>query len=246
MTDATLLLIGGTSDIGFATARRFAAAGWSVTLAARNLEAAERNAADLRIAGAAGVDVRHLDVTECDSFPAFVAALGAVPDAVVCSVGELGKDAETKGDLTLSRRVIDSNYTGPALLLGLIGDRMAARGSGVIVGISSVAGERGRRGNYLYGSAKAGFTAYLSGLRSHLLGRGVRVVSILPGFVDTSMTAGMDLPKPLTAKPDEVAARIYRAVDKAGGEVVYVKPVWRLVMAIIKAIPEPIFKKMSI
>jgi Short-chain dehydrogenases of various substrate specificities len=134
-----------------------------------------------------------------------------------------------------------SNYEGPALLTGLIAERFAARGSGTIIGISSVAGERGRASNYVYGSAKAGYTAFLSGLRNRLSKTGVHVMTVLPGFVRTRMTAGMDLPARLTAEPAAVAEAIFRAAGKQR-DVIYVKPVWRLVMAIIRAIPEGIFK----
>jgi short-subunit dehydrogenase len=121
---------------------------------------------------------------------------------------------------------------------------MAKRGAGLIVGVSSVAGERGRSSNYVYGSAKAGLTAFLSGLRARLKGSGVRVITVKPGFVATQMTAGMPLPKPLTAQPGEVA-RAVRRVEKGGSEVIYVRPVWRLIMTLIRFLPEPIFEKMK-
>ena len=112
-------------------------------------------------------------------------------------------------------------------------------------GISSVAGERGRATNYIYGAAKAGFTAYLSGLRNRLAKTGVHVVTVLPGFVATKMTEGMDLPLRLTAQPGEVADAIVRAVERKT-DVVYVRPIWRLVMFVIRSIPEFIFKRMRI
>ena len=111
--------------------------------------------------------------------------------------------------------------------------------------MSSVAGERGRAKNYVYGSAKAGFTAYLSGLRNRLAGKGVHVVTVLPGFVDTKMTEGMDLPRRLTAQPEEVADAVFRAVERKR-DVIYVRSIWRVVMAVIRAIPEWKFKRMSI
>ena len=121
----------------------------------------------------------------------------------------------------------------------------AARRSGTIIGISSVAGDRGRATNYIYGSAKAGFTAYLSGLRNRLAGQGVHVATISPGFIATRMTAGMDLPEKLTASPEEVAEAILAAQEKRR-DVVYVRPIWRLVMMVIRSIPEPVFKRLKI
>jgi hypothetical protein len=141
--------------------------------------------------------------------------------------------------------VMRANFEGPATILGALANAMEARGSGTLVGISSVAGERGRASNYVYGSAKAGFTAFLSGLRNRLAGKGVHVVTVLPGFVATKMTEGMDLPARLVAQPEEVATAILAAVER-GQEVIYVRRIWRLIMAIIRAIPETIFKKTSI
>jgi len=120
-----------------------------------------------------------------------------------------------------------------------------ARGSGTLIGISSVAGDRGRATNYVYGSAKAGFTAFLSGLRNRLAKRGVHVMTVKPGFVATKMTEGMDLPDKLTADPDKLARSVLRAA-KRRRNIIYVKPVWWLVMLIIRNIPEAIFKKLSI
>ena len=132
----------------------------------------------------------------------------------------------------------------PATVVLAVG-LLAARGSGTIVGISSVAGDRGRASNYLYGSAKAGLSAYLSGLRNRLHAAGVRVITVKPGFTRTRMTEGMKLPPALTAEPGEVARAILKA-ESGKADVIYVRPVWRLVMAIITAIPEPAFKKLKL
>jgi short-subunit dehydrogenase len=115
----------------------------------------------------------------------------------------------------------------------------------VIVGIASVAGERGRQSNYLYGSAKAGFRAYLSGLRNRMHRESVHVVTVQPGFVYTKMTENLNLPKMLTATPDEVAETVYSAVYKRKN-VVYVKWFWRWIMVVIKSIPESVFKKLKL
>tara|TARA_B110000238_G_scaffold112939_1_gene122579 strand:- start:219 stop:641 length:423 start_codon:yes stop_codon:yes gene_type:complete len=138
-----------------------------------------------------------------------------------------------------------TNYEGPALLLGTIANEFEKRGKGSIVGISSVAGDRGRASNYIYGSAKAGFTAFLSGLRNRLAEHGVHVMTVLPGFVDTKMVEGMNLPAKLTAKPLKVAKTVFNSVQK-NHNIIYVKPIWRLIMMLIRNIPEKIFKMMKI
>jgi short-subunit dehydrogenase len=140
---------------------------------------------------------------------------------------------------------VRTNYEGPALLTGLLANRFAQRGSGTIVGLSSVAGERGRASNYTYGSAKAGYTAFLSGLRNRLAAHGVHVITVLPGFMATRMTEGMELPKRLTASPQAAAQAVFTAVSKKR-DVIFIKPVWRMIMVIIRALPEAIFKKTSL
>jgi short-subunit dehydrogenase len=126
-----------------------------------------------------------------------------------------------------------------------VANHYATTGKGTIAGISSVAGERGRMSNYFYGSAKAGFTAYLSGLRNRLFHRGVHVLTIQPGFAYTRMTEGMPLPKPLTAHPREIGAQVYKAIQKKKNTI-YVKGMWRWIMLIIRNIPEPLFKKLKL
>jgi decaprenylphospho-beta-D-erythro-pentofuranosid-2-ulose 2-reductase len=169
-----------------------------------------------------------------------------LPDTVVCVVGELGEQARAEVDLGHARVVMRTNFEGPALLLGVLAERFLTRGSGTLVGVSSVAGDRGRASNYVYGAAKAGFTAFLSGLRNRLAGKGVRVVTVKPGFVRTRMTAGMKLPPLLTAEPDEVGRAIFAAAEEKRREVIYVRPIWRVVMTAIAVIPERLFKRLRL
>jgi decaprenylphospho-beta-D-erythro-pentofuranosid-2-ulose 2-reductase len=131
------------------------------------------------------------------------------------------------------------------LILDRLADRFAARGAGTIVGISSVAGDRGRASNYFYGSAKAGLSAFLSGLRNRTARSGVHVITVKPGFVRTRMTEGMKLPERLVAHPDEVAKAVRHAVA-TGKHVVYVRSVWRFIMLVICAMPEQLFKRLSL
>ena len=239
-----MLVLGGASDIGFAIADAYARSGWSIILAVRDLAVGERNAADLRTRHGGDARAELFDVLEFDRHAAFLESLAALPDAVVCVIGLLGDQGRAERDPDHAREILRTNFEGPALFLGLVAEQMATRGSGLIVGVSSVAGERGRRANYVYGSAKAGLTAFLSGLRARLKDHQVRVITVKPGFVATRMTAGLPLPKPLTAQPAEVAQAVRRA-EKGGSEVVYVRAVWRPIMTMIRMLPEPIFAKMK-
>jgi NAD(P)-dependent dehydrogenase (short-subunit alcohol dehydrogenase family) len=242
----TLLLVGATSDIGRATALRYAEAGWRVLLAARNLEAAQREADDIATRTGAAIGVHRLDILDAQRFPAFADELPALPDTVACVVGELGEQVRAQTDLDHATLLLRTNFEGPALLLGLFAERFLARGSGVLIGVSSVAGDRGRGSNYAYGAAKAGFTAFLSGLSNRLAPSGVKVLTVKPGFVRTRMTAGLKLPPLLTAEPEEVGRAIFAAAEIGRADVIYVRPVWRMVMGVIGLIPEPVFKRLRL
>lgn len=226
-------------------ARRFAAAGCDIQLAARQADRLVPDCADIEVRYQVNATAHEFDVLATESFPGFVAGLPRLPDVVVCCVGYMGEQAESERAFSQAALVMRSNYEGPANILGAFANAFAARGGGTLVGISSVAGERGRATNYVYGSAKAGFTAFLSGLRNRLARSGVHVVTVLPGFVKTSMTVGRDTPPALTAMPQEVADAVFTAVER-GRNVLYVRGIWRLIMLAIRHIPERIFKKMSI
>jgi NAD(P)-dependent dehydrogenase (short-subunit alcohol dehydrogenase family) len=238
------LVLGGSSDIGRATARAFAQGGWDIQLAGRDVAALQPDVADLGARYNVDVTAHRFDVLDTASFPGFAAGLAALPDAVISIVGLLGAQATAESDLDHAATVMRSNYEGPALILGLFAEKFLARGSGTIVGVSSVAGDRGRSSNYVYGSAKAGFSAFLSGLRARTSRGGVHVVTVKPGFVRTKMTEGMKLIGPLTVEAQVVGNAILDAV-KRKSDVVYVSNKWRLVMLIIKALPEPVFKKLK-
>lgn len=241
----TVLVLGGRSDIGRAVAHRFAAAGYPIALAARNAADLEPDRADIAIRHDVEATLHEFDALDTGALGGFVDVFDPVPGIVVSAIGAMGDQATCEADPAAAAHVMRTNYEAPAQVLELFAGRMAVRGSGTLVGISSVAGDRGRAVNYVYGSAKAGFTAYLSGLRNRLWGTGVHVVTVKPGFVDTRMTEGMDLPGPLTASPEAVAETIFQAVVR-GRSVVYVKPVWRAIMIVIRAIPEPIFRRTRI
>jgi len=242
---SAVLILGANSDIARAIARAYAKAGRELILAARRHERLAADVVDLKVRYGAAARAVEFDALDVAGHARFLDALGELPGTVVSVVGFMGEQTENERDPEAASLVMRSNYIGPAAILGEAANRMAARGTGVVVGISSVAGERGRARNYVYGSAKAGFTAFLSGLRNRLHGTGVRVITVLPGYVATRMTAGMSTPGLLTAQPDEVAATVL-AAERGHRDVVYVRPIWRLVMAIIRAIPEPVFKRLHI
>lgn len=240
-----VLILGAASDMARAVARSFAEAGHPIQLAARNVERLEDDARDLRTRYGTEVTLHDFDALAIDSHEAFVSALATLPEIAICAVGAMGTQEGSEADPVAAARVMRSNFEGPASILAHLANAMEARGSGTLVGISSVAGDRGRASNYVYGSAKAGFTAFLSGLRNRLAKKGVHVVTVLPGFVNTAMTEGMDTPGPLTAEPEEVGAAILKAVRKQTN-IIYTRSIWRIVMAVIRNIPEPVFKKTSL
>ena len=245
MDKGAVLILGAGSDIGIAVAEAFAQRGYAIQLAARKPDMLEAARAGLATKHGLPVTSHAFDALATETHAGFIAGLPELPQIAVCAVGLMGEQSGSETDSQAAARVMRSNFEGPASILGELANGFEARGSGTLVGISSVAGERGRATNYVYGAAKAGFTAFLSGLRNRLAKKGGHVVTVLPGFVNTQMTKGMELPAKLTAEPQEVAEAIVRAVT-TGKNVIYVHPVWRLIMAIIRNIPERMFKKMKL
>jgi decaprenylphospho-beta-D-erythro-pentofuranosid-2-ulose 2-reductase len=241
----TALILGAASDMAVAIAKKFASQGYAVQLAARNAHRLQPLLSDIAIRYNVAATVHEFDARQFASHPQFFDTLPALPDVTICVFGYLGDQATASADWKECAQIIETNYTGAVSILNVISNKYAARKSGTIVGISSVAGERGRQSNYIYGSAKAGFTAYLSGLRNSMYHKGVHVVTVQPGFVYTKMTEHLQLPALLTAKPEAVAKAVYKAVVKKKN-VIYVKWFWRWIMFIIKCIPELIFKKMKL
>lgn len=245
MSKGPVLILGARSDIGLATAHTFAALGHPIQLAARDADTLDKAKTDLEIRHQVAVSLHEFDVLDLDGHDKFVDTLAELPQIAVCAVGLLGDQETDEHDPSAAVRVLRTNFEGPASILAVLANRFEKRKAGVLVGISSVAGDRGRATNYVYGSAKAGFTAYLSGLRNRLAKQGVHVVTVLPGFVDTKMTQDLDLPEKLTAQPSDVGTAIERATRKQKN-VIYVKPIWAIVMTVIRCIPEAVFKRMRI
>lgn len=240
-----VLILGALSDVGRALARLYGAEGYSLILAARRADRLEADVTDLVLRFGVPVRAVEFDILDDAAAASFIDALGDLPGIAICVVGLLGDQTAAERSWTRADLILRTNFLGPACFLGEIANRMEARGSGLIIGISSVAGERGRASNYLYGSAKAGFTAFLSGLRNRLGRSGVHVMTVKPGFIDTAMTRGLKLPRALTAQPDEVAGGI-RSAQIRRRDVVYLRPVWCWIMLIIRLIPERVFKRLKL
>src|SRR5688572_223489 len=242
--EENVLILGAASDMAVAIARKFALEGYSITLAARNVEKLQAIEADLRVRHKALVSSVRFDALDFKSHQEFYNNLPERPDVVICVFGLLGDQREAEQDWQACQEIINSNYVGAVSILNVVANAFQEKKKGTIVGISSVAGERGRQSNYFYGSAKAGFTAYLSGLRNRMFHHGVHVVTVKPGFVKTRMIENMKTPGPITASTKQVADRIFKAVKNKSNSF-YVLPAWALIMAIIRNIPEGIFKKLK-
>lgn len=237
-----LLVLGATSDMAIATARRFAKEGYDVQLAARNTDQLKALQSDLQIRYKVQCSIYAFDAVAFNSHVEFYNSLSPKPDVTCYAIGYMNDNEKVLVDQFETLKTIHTNYTGAVSILNIIASDLASRKSGTIVGISSVAGNRGRQSNYIYGSAKAGFTAYLSGLRNKFYHENVHVVTVLPGFVYTKMTEHLNLPKLLTAQPEKVGDAIFKAVKKKKN-IIYIKWFWRWIMLIITSIPEFIFKK---
>lgn len=237
----SILILGGASDIGLSTAHYFASKGYDVKLAARQSEKLESNIFDFKIRYNSKVTIYEFDVLATNTHKNFVQNLLEFPEIILCAVGYMGNQEINEKNYEERALVLRSNYEGPVNILSEFANYYEKKSFGTIVGISSVAGERGRSTNYIYGCSKSGFTTFLSGLRNRLAKKNVHVITVLPGPVKTKMTEGMQLPKLLTSTPKTVAKAIYVAVIKRK-DIIYVKPIWRLIMFVIKIIPEKIFK----
>jgi len=242
---ASVLILGATSTIARALAAEFGRHRYDLTLAGRDREEMDALAADLAIRYGVEARVRCFDALAFETHqPDLESWLSEEPDSIVGAVvcfGYLGDHAAAKTDFAEARRILDTNFTGCMSALNIIANHFERRRSGFICAVSSVAGDRGRQSNYLYGAAKAGLSVYLQGLRNRLFPSRVRVVTIKPGFVDTPMTFG----RPglfLVASPEYVARSIFKAIQR-GKDVAYIPWFWRPIMFTARMIPEWLFKR---
>lgn len=241
----TILILGASSDIGIAIAKKYSQHGFDIQLAARNVLRLEKTACDLKVRYQVKVSLYEFDMLEFLSHQKFISDLSVLPEVVVSVVGLLGEQEKSERDWEQARLIIDTNYTGPVMILNQFAELFEQRKCGCIIGISSVAGDRGRQSNYMYGAAKAGFTAFLSGLRNRLYKSGVHVLTVKPGYVGTKMTKQLNLPEIMVITPEQVAIDIYKAYKKHKN-VIYTAWYWRWIMFIILRINESLFKRLSL
>lgn len=242
-----ILIIGATSAQAQATARLFAADGARLFLAGRNPQKLGDVAVDLKARGAASVDSMITDLNDFSRHQELIDAADASLDgleAALIAHGSLGDQAAGQADFAVAEQELKTNLLSAISLLTILANLLEARGGGCLAVISSVAGDRGRQSNYIYGTAKGGLSIFLSGLRNRLQRSGVHVLTIKPGFVDSPMTAAFEKGF-LWAKPEAIAQTIHSAMLK-GKDVVYAPGFWRLIMFIIRALPEWLFKRLGL
>jgi decaprenylphospho-beta-D-erythro-pentofuranosid-2-ulose 2-reductase len=242
-----VLALGATSAIAEATLRLLAEQGASFFLVARNAEKLAAVRDDLLTRGAAAVTGAVADLDDTAAHPALfdkaVNALGRI-DLALLAHGVLGDQAAAEREYAAAEAVLRTNFLSAVSLIGWLANYFEAERRGVLAVISSVAGDRGRKSNYVYGASKGGLNVFLDGVRNRIDRAGVHVLTIKPGFVATPMTA--HLPQnALFAQPAEVARHILRAIEKRK-DVAYVPPFWSLIMLVVRSVPRRIFKKMNL
>lgn len=240
-----ILLIGAGSDIGRPLAFLYAKQGYGIYLASRNLDKLERDAADLMIRFGIIAQAYYLDVTDISTHGDFYQSLPERPYGIICLAGLLGDQSIAENDFTAASQILTTNFIGCVSILNIVAADLEQRREGFIVGVSSVAGERGRKSNYIYASAKAGFTTYLSGLRNRLYRSRVCVLTVHPGFIRTKMIEGKSTPNLITATPETVARDIFTA-EEAKKDFIYSKWFWRYIMMAFRMIPESVVKKLNL
>lgn len=244
-----ILILGAGSDVARELCEIYASKGFDLILAGRNTEELKRDAKNLSNRYSINADARFFDAVAIDkneknSHDKFYKKVKGSLYGVVAAFGYLGDADTARKKAAESSRILLTNFNGAVSILDLVANDLEEKGEGFIIGISSVAGDRGRQSNYHYGSAKAGFTAYLSGLRNRLFKSGVHVLTVKPGFIQSKMTKGLNLPPVITALPARVARDIYRAQLKKKN-CIYTKWHWYWLMMIVRNIPEFIFKRLS-
>jgi len=248
MNRGKLLILGATSPVARAAAARFAGLGFPLVLAGPDETELERVASDLRIRNDAEVSVRRFDALDPESGKLFLASTldpSNPPAGILVASGYLGDAERARTDNTEADRILRINFSGLVPIVSAVAQRLEEAGRGFIVGITSVAGERGRQSNYLYGAAKGAFSLYLQGLRNRLFPAGVSVITVKPGFIDSRMTFG--LPGLFfVARPESVADAVVRAVERGRPDVLWTPWFWRWIMLAIRLIPESLFKRMHL
>lgn len=241
----SIAVLGATSGIARAAMEAWMSAGREVILMGRSLPALEALARDLEVAAGRRPPVFAWDIADMSGHGGRFAELAAAHDlgGLFLAAGVMFPQDEGERDAAKTVETFTVNLTGPAVVLNLFAAHFKAKGGGFLCCLSSVAGDRGRASNFIYGASKAGLSAYLEGLRGSLHGTGVKVVTVKPGPIRTRMTAGMG--GLLVASPRTAGRDIVRAVER-GRDVVYTPSYWRLIMWVICAIPPSLFKRLKL
>lgn len=242
-----MLIVGATSAMAMETARLYAREGARLFLTARDAERLDAVAADLRLRGAAAVETAVLDVTDHARHESAIAAADAAFDGLDVALvahGLLPDQARCQASAAESLAALDLNFGSTVSLLTLLANRFEARRGGTIAVIGSVAGDRGRQSNYVYGAAKGGLAIFLQGLRNRLYRSGVVVITLKPGFVETPMTAAVPRNR-LFASAATAGRAIHRAIERRR-DVAYIPWFWRPIMTVIKGLPESLFKRLRL
>jgi decaprenylphospho-beta-D-erythro-pentofuranosid-2-ulose 2-reductase len=242
-----VMIIGATSGIARSCAYQFAANGSNLVLAGRNIQELEKIAGDIRIRFNVNIIVKKFEAFDYDTHEVFFQSasedIGSL-DGIIVAHGYLGDQQEAQSNWGEAQKIIETNYTSAVSIFNMAANYFEQKQSGFICGISSVAGDRGRQSNYMYGSAKGGLSVYLQGLRNRLSKSNVHVLTVKPGFVDTKMTYGQE-GMFLVAQPEDVAFQLYKAL-RGKRNIAYLPWFWKYIMFVIKSVPEPIFKRMKL
>ncbi len=238
---SSVLILGAKGDISREIAQKYALNGYNLILSGRRIKELEDFARELRLFNVS-VELKELDITETHRFEDFISSLEPFPTGIIVGTGFNPLNSEALENHDKLMEIINVNYIGPISFINSIKKIIK---TGFIIGISSVAGERGRQKNYLYGSSKSGFSTYLSGLRQELSSKNINVITVHPGFVKTRMTKNLKTIEFLTTTPDKVAQDIFNGQQKRK-DIIYTRFYWKYIMMIINLIPESIFKRLDL
>lgn len=241
-----VLILGAKSDIAKATAINFAKDGFDLLLVGRDVKSELKEFCQIITRKfEQKVFFYDLDILDSDAIKKFLVEIEIIPDGIISFVGLLGVQKRATNDPQYAQVILKSNFNAILPIFDYFANKYENQSEKFIIGVSSVSGMRGRKSNYYYGSAKAAFSVYLSGLRNRLSASKVNVMTVIPGYVDTKMTKNLHLSKWLTVSPEYVGEKIFIAYRKKK-DILYVPKIWEMIMILIRLIPEGIFKRLNL